>query len=245
MRRIDELYLEHLTLGSRKMSILLKEHGYHVCRSRVQRLMRLMGIRAIYAKPKTSRPHPENIVYPYRLKDMKIERPMQVWSADITYVPMNKGFMYLVAVVDWYSRAVLSWRVSNTMDTDFCVEALEEALRKYGAPEIFNSDQGAQFTCKAFTERLKQAGVTISMDGRGRWRDNVIIERLWRTVKHECLYLNELKNGQALKLILKRWFKFYNESRPHAGIGNRKPMDVFRGISLREKGFSGSGGEAA
>ena len=245
MRQIDEIYLEHPTFGSRRMSLKLEDHGQHACRSRVQRLMRRMGIQAVYAKPKTSQPHQENTVYPYRLKDTKIERPMQVWATDITYVPMRKGFMFLIAVVDWYSRAVLSWRVSNTMDTDFCVEALEEALQLYGAPEIFNSDQGSQFTSKAFTERLLKSGVTISMDGRGRWRDNVIVERLWRSVKHECLYLTELETGHALKQILGEWFRFYNEERPHSGIGNRKPMEVFKGIPLKGKAHSKTGVKAA
>lgn len=245
MRRIDEIYLNHPTFGSRKISVKLKDYGFHVCRSRVQRLMRLMGIKAIYAKPKTSQPHPDSIVYPYRLKDKTIEKPMQVWAADITYIPMRRGFMYLVAIVDWYSRAVLSWRVSNTMDSDFCIEALEEALALYGTPEIFNSDQGAQFTSKAFTERLKRAGVSISMDGRGRWRDNIIVERLWRSVKHECLYLTELATVHDLRRVLHNWFGFYNEQRPHAGVGYRKPMDIFKGIPMKGKGSADSGGKAA
>lgn len=245
MRQIDKIYLEDPTFGSRRMSVKLKDYGIHACRSRVRRLMRSMGLMAIYAKPKTSRPSPENTVYPYRLKDQKIERPMQVWAADITYVPMKKGFMFLVAIVDWYSRAVLSWRVSNTMDTDFCVEALEEAISTYGAPEIFNTDQGAQFTSRAFTECLRRAGVTISMDGRGRWRDNIIVERLWRSVKHECLYLNEAETGSDLKKLLSRWFKFYNEQRPHAGIDYRKPMEFFKKAPVKGNCFPGPNGNAA
>lgn len=245
MRQIDKIYLEHPTFGSRRMSLKLEDYGQHACRSRVQRLMRRMGIQAVYAKPKTSQPHPENTVYPYRLKGMEIERPMQVWATDITYIPMRQGFMYLVAVIDWYSRAVLSWRVSNTMDTDFCVEALEEALQRYGAPEVFNSDQGAQFTSKIFTERLLNAGVSISMDGRGRWRDNVIVERLWRSVKHECLYLTEVATGHELKQLLREWFRFYNEERPHSGVGNCKPMEVFKGITLKGEASPKTGNKAA
>lgn len=245
MRQIDEMYLDHPTFGSRRISVKLEDYGFHACRSRVQRLMRIMGIKAIYAKPKTSQPNPENTVYPYRLRDKTIEKPMQVWATDITYIPMRRGFMYLVAIVDWYSRAVLSWRVSNTMDTDFCVEALEEALAQYGTPEIFNTDQGAQFTSKAFTERLNRAGVTISMNGRGRWRDNIIVERLWRSVKHECLYLTELATGHDLRQTLHNWFRFYNEQRPHAGLGYRKPMDIFKGISVKGKDNMDTGGKAA
>lgn len=225
---MDELYLETPTLGSRQMRRMLIDKGIRICRSHVQRLMREMGIRAIYAKPKTSVPHPSNPVYPYLLKDMEITRPMQVWCTDITYIPMKRGFMYLVAIVDWYSRAVLSWRISNTMDTDFCLDALNEALGKYGRPDVFNSDQGSQFTSQSFTGRILEVGTKISMDGRGRWRDNVIIERLWRSLKQECLYINDLETPSKVHKLLRDWFAFYNERRPHTGVGGAKPMQVFQ-----------------
>ena len=179
MRLIDEQYLKTPSWGSRSMRNHLRRLGYKINRKRVQRLMRLIGLEAIYPKPKTSRPHPAHKVYPYLLRNMVVERPNQVWAADITYIPMNRGFMYLVAVMDWHSRKILSWRISNTLDTQFCVEAVEEALGRYGAPEIFNTDQGAQFTSNEFTELLKSHKVQISMDGRGRVQDNIFIERLW------------------------------------------------------------------
>ena len=199
MRLIDEQYLKTPTWGSRSMRNHLRRLGYKINRKRVQRLMRLMGLEAIYPKPKTSRPHPEHKVYPYLLRDLDINRPNQVFTADITYIPMSRGFMYLVAVMDWHSRKVLSWRVSNTMESDFCVAALEEAIERYGAPEIFNTDQGAQFTSYAFTSKLKEHGVGISMDGRRRVQDNIFIERLWWTLKYHYLYLRSFDNGTDLR----------------------------------------------
>jgi len=199
MRKIDEMYLQNPTLSSRSISRQLKREGQKVNRKRIQRLMRLMGIEAIYPKPRTSRPHPHHRVYPYLLRDLSIDRPNQVWAADITYVPMVRGFMYLVAIMDWHSRKILAWRVSNTLEPSFCVEALHEALEHYGAPEIFNTDQGAQFTSIAFTEVLKGHQVDISMDGRGRCQDNIFIERLWWTIKHQYLYLRSFDTGRDLR----------------------------------------------
>jgi putative transposase len=199
MRLIDEQYLKTPSWGSRSMRNHLRRLGYKVNRKKVQRLMRLMGLEAIYPKPKTSRPHPEHKVYPYLLRNLEIDRPNQVWAADITYIPMSRGFMYLVAVMDWHSRKVLSWRVSNTLDTDFCVQAVEEAISRFGAPEIFNTDQGAQFTSDAFTSLLKDHDINISMDGRGRVQDNIFIERLWWTLKYQYLYLWSFGNGSELR----------------------------------------------
>ena len=229
MRRIDELFMELPFLGSRKMRDMLRDDGMLVGRERVRRLMRKMGLMAVYQKPRTSIPHPEHKIYPYLLRGVPVTRPNQVWCSDITYIPMKRGFLYLVAIMDWYSRAVISWNVSNTMDADFCIEVLEEALHKYGAPEIFNTDQGSQFTSIAFTQRLKDAGVAISMDGRGRWLDNVFIERLWRSVKYECVYLQDIETGSALRRALATWLEFYNTRRPHVALEGRKPMQVYQG----------------
>ncbi len=218
MELIDKQYLKTPTWGSRSMRNHLRRLGYKVNRKRVQRLMRLMGLEAIYPKPRTSRPHPAHKVYPYLLRNLKIDRPNQVWAADITYIPMARGFMYLMAVMDWNSRKVLSWRLSNTLDTDFCVEALEDAINRYGAPDIFNTDQGAQFTSKPFTNLLKQHDIKISMDGRGRVQDNIFIERLWWTVKYHYLYLHAFDNGTQLRNGLNEWFRHYNQERysgPH------------------------------
>jgi putative transposase len=230
MRRIDELFIEMPFLGSRQMRTLLQDEGYSVGRGRVQRLMRKMGLVAVYAKPRTSTPHPQHTVYPYLLRTMPITRPNQVWCADITYIPMKRGYMYLMAVMDWYSRAVLSWRLSNTMDADFCVAALEEAMNRNGVPEIFNTDQGAQFTSYDFTRTLRDAGVQISMDGRGRWMDNVMIERLWRSLKYECVYLREFETGSDLRRAMAWWFNFYNTRRPHCAFDGRKPMEIYLGL---------------
>ncbi|SHJ06049.1 putative transposase [Halodesulfovibrio aestuarii] len=227
MRKIDELFLECPFYGSRQMRNALRDLGYAVGRGRVRRLMRKMGLMAVFQKPKTSTPHPEHKVYPYLLRGLCINRPNQVWCADITYIPTGKGFLYLVAVMDWHSRAVLSWRLSNTMDSDFCVEALEDALMRYGTPEIFNTDQGAQFTSYAFTSRLKAAGVRISMDGRGRCMDNIMIERLWRSLKYECIYLKEFQNGKEVRHALADWFDFYNHRRPHFTFDGDKPMNIY------------------
>ncbi len=195
MRQIDEQFMETPYYGSRQMTRYLRRSGHKVCRKRVRRLMAKMGLMPIYQKPRTTVSHPEHQTYPYLLKNMDIQRPNQVWCADITYIPMRKGFLYLVAIMDWATRKVLSWRISNSMDVDFCLEALEEALIRYGVPEIFNTDQGCQFTSMQFTTMLKERGIRISMDGRGRWMDNVFIERLWRTIKYECVYLHAFETG--------------------------------------------------
>jgi putative transposase len=227
MKLIDKQYLKIPSWGSRSMRNHLRRLGYKVNRKRVQRLMRLMGLEAIYPKPKTSRPHPEHRVYPYLLRNLKINRPNQVWAADISYIPMNRGFMYLVAVMDWYSRKVLSWRVSNTLDADFCVEAVEEAIGRFGPPEIFNTDQGAQFTSQAFTNLLKDHDIKISMDGRGRVQDNIFIERLWWTLKYQYLYLWSFDNGSQLRQGLDQWFHFYNQERSHQALDNLTPDEVY------------------
>src|SRR5689334_18118182 len=239
LRRIDELYMAWPFLGSRRMMALLQTEGHAVNRKRVQRLMRRMGIAALGPKPRTTKPAPGHKIFPYLLRGMAIDRPNQVWAADITYIPIGRGFLYLVAVIDWASRAVLSWRLSNTMDVSFCVAALEEALARFGKPEIFNTDQGSQFTSAAFTGTLAAAGVKISMDGRGRWMDNVFIERLWRSLKHEDVYLQGYADGQEAKAGIARWIGFYNNSRPHQALGNRTPMAVWR------DGVTGALGEKA
>jgi putative transposase len=227
MRLIDEQYLKTPTWGSRSMRNHLRRLGYKINRKRVQRLMRLMGLEAIYPKPRTSRPHPEHKVYPYLLRNLNIERPNQVWAADITYIPMSRGFMYLVAIMDWHSRKVLSWRLSNTMEADFCVEALEEAIECYGCPEIFNTDQGAQFTSEVFTNVLKDNNIAISMDGRRRVQDNIFIERLWWTLKYHYLYLRSFAKGSELRIGLREWFSFYNHDRFHQALDNRTPDEVY------------------
>jgi putative transposase len=227
MRIIDEQYLKTPSWGTRSMRNYLRRLDYKINRKRVQRLMRLMGLEAIYPKPKTSRPHPAHKVYPYLLRNMIVERPNQVWTADITYIPMSRGFMYLVAVMDWHSRKVLSWRISNTLDTEFCVEAVEEALARYGGPEIFNTDQGAQFTSSDFTELLKSHKVQISMDGRGRVQDNIFIERLWWTLKYQYLYLWSFNDGTELRQGLGQWFEFYNTERSHQALDNLTPDEVY------------------
>lgn len=229
MKQVDEIYLSHPYFGSRRMTYVLKAEGHQVSRHRVRRLMRLMGIQAIHPKPKTSLGNKEHTVYPYLLRDLTIDRPNQVWCTDITYIPMKRGFMYLTVLMDWHSRKVLSWRLSNTLDARFCVEALEEALQTYGKPEIFNTDQGAQYTSEDFTKVLKEHKIQISMDGKGRWMDNVMIERLWRSVKQECVYLQEFDSIKELKNALQNWFRFYNEDRPHATFDGRTPNDVYHG----------------
>jgi len=227
MRLIDEQYLKTPTWGSRSMKNHLRRLGYKINRKRVQRLMRLMGLEAIYPRPKTSRPHPDHKVYPYLLRGLNIERPNQVWAADITYVPMSRGFMYLVAVMDWYSRKVVSWRVSNTMEADFCVEAAREAIECYGTPEIFNTDQGTQFSSDAFTGLLKEHDISISMDGRRRVQDNIFIERLWWTTKYHYLYLRSFETGSELRKGLRSWFSFYNQKRFHQSLDNAAPDEVY------------------
>jgi putative transposase len=223
MRRIDALYTDHPFYGSRRIAFELK-----MSRKRVQRLMRLMGIAALGPKPRTSKPAPGHKVFPYLLRGVSIERPNQVWAADITYVPVGAGFFYLVAIMDWASRAVLAWRLSNTMDTSFCLEALEEALARFGKPEIFNTDQGSQFTSQAFTGALERTGVRISMDGRGRFLDNIFIERLWRSLKHEDIYLKHYADGREARAGIASWIAFYNSRRPHQALGYKTPMSVWR-----------------
>jgi putative transposase len=239
MRRIDELFTRWPFLGSRRMTAMLRAEGQTINRKRVQRLMRRMGIAALGPKPRTTKPAPGHRVYPYLLRELAIERPNQVWAADITYIPIGRGFLYLVAIMDWASRAVLAWRLSNTMDVAFCVSALEEALARFGRPEIFNTDQGSQFTSAAFTGVLAAAGIRISMDGRGRWMDNVFIERLWRSLKHEDVYLKGYVDGQEAKAGIAEWIGFYNTRRPHQALDNRTPMSIWR------DGVTGALGEGA
>lgn len=228
MRRIDELFMAWPFLGSRRMAAMLRAEGCRVNRKRVQRLMRLMGIAALGPKPRTSKPTLGHKVYPYLLRGLAIGRPNQVWCADITYIPIGRGFLYLVAIMDWASRAVLAWRLSNTMDASFCVEALQEALARFGKPDIFNTDQGSQFTSGAFTGVLIAAGVRISMDGRGRFLDNIFIERLWRSLKHEDVYLRGYADGREARAGIASWISFYNGRRPHQAHGGRTPMAVWR-----------------
>src|SRR6201991_3734851 len=227
MRRIDELYTAWPFLGSRRMTALLRAEGHKVNRKRVQRLMRQMGIAALGPKPRTTKPAPGHKIFPYLLRNLIIERPNHVWAADITYVPVGRGFLYLVAIIDWASRAVLAWRLSNTMDVAFCVAALEDALARFGKPEIFNTDQGSQFTSGEFTGRLAAAGIRISMDGRGRWIDNVFIERLWRSLKYENIYLHAYENGTQLRRGLTESFDFYNTRRTHQALDYQTPDDVY------------------
>ena len=227
MRRIDKQFLETPFYGTRQMKRHLVNMGYIVGRRRVKRLMRKMGLAAVYQKPRTSNPHRDHKTYPYLLRGLKVDRPNQVWCADITFIQMQRGFLYLVAVMDWYSRAVLSWRLSNTMDSDFCVAALEDAINRYGVPDIFNTDQGSQFTSCDFTRTLKEAGTKISMDGRGRWMDNIFIERLWRSLKWECVYLRELESGSHARAELGKWFHFYNWQRPHSFFDGKRPIEVY------------------
>ena len=238
MRRIDELFLKYPFYGSRQMARQLRREGMAVGRHRVRRLMRLMGLEAIYRAPKTSVPHPEHRVYPYRLKGLTIDRPDRVWCADITYIPVQRGFLYLVAIMDWASRHVLAWRLSNTLDARFCVEALEEALARYGRPEIFNTDQGSQFTSFEFTGTLRDAGVMISMDGRGRCMDNIFIERLWRSLKYEAVYLHELIDGFRAERVIGDWIDFYNSERPHSALAGRTPAEAYaagRPVDMMDK----------
>lgn len=229
MRLIDQIHMKWPFYGSRRIRDALEDDGHIVNRKRVQRLMQLMGISALYPKPKTSIPNTAHRIYPYRLRHLVIDKPNQVWAADITYLPMAKGFIYLVAIMDWYSRKVLSWRISNSMESEFCVEALNEALSLYGAPDIFNTDQGSQFTSESFTGVLSQSGVTISMDGKGRWMDNVFIERLWRSVKYEEVYLKAYVNTADARHNLDRYFQFYNQQRRHQSLEKLTPDQVYYG----------------
>ncbi len=231
MKLIDRQYLATPFYGSRKIAAWLKSQGHRVNRKRVRRLMQIMGRNAIYRRPRTSKPAPGYKIYPYLLSGMKITRPNQVWAADITYIPMARGFLYLVAIIDVYSRYVLSWRLSNTLDAGFCVEALEDALRK-GRPDIFNTDRGTQFTSDAFTSLLQQHGVRISMDGKGSYNDNLFIERLWRSVKYEEVYLKAYQDGRYARIGLGNYFRFYNTERPHQALAYRTPAEVFTSTTV-------------
>jgi putative transposase len=227
MNQIDRQYLQTPFYGSRRMTVVLQELGYEVNRKRVQRLMRLMGLEGLAPGPNTSRPHPEHIMYPYLLRGLMIDRPNQVWSADITYVPLRMGFAYLMALLDWFSRKVLAFRLCNTLDARFCVEALEEALDRYGRPEISNTDQGAQFTSTAYTRVLKRHEVQISMDGKGRCKDNIFVERLWRSVKYEEVYLHAYESMSEAARGIERYFEFYNTVRPHQSLDYQRPNEVY------------------
>jgi putative transposase len=228
MRLIDQQYTRTPFYGSRRMTHWLGRAGHEVNRKRVQRLMRKMGLEAVYPRPRLSQAAPEHKVYPYLLRGIEVRHPDQVWSTDITYIPMQHGFMYLVAVMDWHSRYILSWQLSNTMDVNFCLTALEQALEK-GGPEIFNTDQGSQFTSQAFTGRLEEAGVAISMDGRGRVLDNIFVERLWRTVKYEDIYIKGYATVAELEAGLAEYFWFYNHERPHQALEYQTPAEVYSG----------------
>ncbi len=232
MRQIDEIHLKRPFYGSRRIRDDLQDLGYPVNRKKVQRLMRQMGIMALYPKRNTSVPGKGLNLYPYLLKGLTIDRPNQVWATDLTYIPMARGFVYVVAMMDWYSRKVLSWRVSNSMDADPCVEALEEAISRYGVPEIFNTDQGGQFTSDAFTGVLKDAGIKISMDGKGRWVDNVFVERLWRSLKYEEVYLKAYDTVAEARLDIGNYFRFYNRERRHQGLDRQTPDQVYAGSEL-------------
>ena len=227
MRRMDELHLDYPFNGSRGLMKLLRREGYRIGRGRVSRLMKRMGLHALYRKPNGSKRHPEHPVYPYLLRNLTIDRPNHVWAADITYIPMRRGFVFLCVVMDWASRKVLAWRLSNTLTADFCLEAVNEAILRHGTPEIFNTDQGSQFTSEAFTELLKKHGIAISMDGRGCWRDNVFVERLWRSVKYEEVYLRAYETVSEAKQGLERYFTFYNERRPHTALDDKTPDEFY------------------
>ncbi len=230
MRRIDELHLERPFYGSRKIAHVLKTEGQPVNRKCVQRLMRLMDLESLAPKPNTSRPSPEHIKYPYLLRNLKIDRVNQVWASDITYIPLAHGFAYLVAILDLYSRRVLAWRLSNTLDTSFCIEALQEALWAFGQPEIFNTDQGSQFTAADFTKVLLDRGVKVSMDGKGRCIDNIFVERLWRSVKYEEVYLHAYDSPHEARTGIGRYLEFYNLERPHQALGYQTPDALYRGL---------------
>jgi putative transposase len=234
MRRIDELHLEYPFAGSRMLRDLLRQDGHAMGRKRVQTLMKKMGIEALYRKPDTSQRHAKHPIHPYLLRNRVIDGANLVWATDITYIPMRRGFVYLCAVIDWYSRRVLAWRLSNTLTTDFCVEAVEEAITRYGRPEIFNTDQGSQFTSTEFTGLLKANGIQISMDGKGCWRDNVFVERLWRSIKYEEVYLKAYDSVSAAKTSLGNYIQFYNTRRPHQSFGGKTPdMIYFTGLPTK------------
>jgi putative transposase len=227
MRRIDELHLEHPFAGSRMLRDLLRREGITIGRLAVATLMRRMGIEALYRRPNTSKPAPGHKIYPYLLRNLVVDRPNQVWAMDITYIPMARGFVYLAAVVDWFSRRVLAWKLSITLETEFCIDAVREALARHGKPGIFNTDQGSQFTSVAFTGLLAEQKIAISMDGRGAWRDNVFVERLWRTVKYEEVYLRAYDSVSDARASLGRYLNFYNSRRPHSSLGARTPEQAY------------------
>lgn len=228
MRQMDEAYMAHPFFGSRQMTEWLRRQGYTINRKRVRRLMHLMGLEAIYQKPNLSRPNVEHRIYPYLLRRLKVTRPNQVWATDITYVPIEGGFIYLCAVIDWYSRAVLAWGLSNTLDASFCVQAVQRAIALHGPPEIFNTDQGCQFTSAEFTQPLLALGVKLSMDGKGRCLDNVFVERLWRSVKYEEVFLREYRSMVDAYRWLDVYFEFYNERRPHSSLDGATPGEIYR-----------------
>ena len=227
MRRIDELHLSHPFAGARMLRDFLRQEGFNVGRRQVSTLMGKMGIEALYRRPNTSRKHPQNPVFPYLLRDLTIDRPNQVWAMDITYIPMRKGFVYLAAVLDWGTRRVLSWRLSNSLTTDFCLDAVEEAFRRYGLPEIFNTDQGSQFTSTEFVSLIQGHGIRLSMDGKGRWVDNAFVERLWKSVKYEEVYLHAYDSVSEARQGLQRYFEFYNQRRPHSSLDGQTPDAVY------------------
>ena len=227
MRQIDELHLEYPFAGSRLLRDMLAQRGLQVGRKHVRTLMRRLAIEALYRKPNTSKPAPGHKIYPYLLRGLAITRPNQVWAMDISYIPMAHGFVYLAAVIDWFSRRVLSWKLSNTMDVSFCLEALDEALAQYGKPGIFNTDQGSQFTSVAFTDRLKQEGIRISMDGKGRWADNVFVERFWRSLKYEHVYLHAYESVAAARNGIGGYIEFFNQQRPHSRLNRQTPDQVY------------------
>ncbi|AKI01811.1 transposase [Hoeflea sp. IMCC20628] len=227
MRQIDKQFLETRFYGVRQMTWHLRNDDHLVNKKRIRRLMRLMGLMPIYQKPNTSKAAKGHKIYPYLLRGLRVDRPNQVWCADITYLPMRRGFLYLVAIMDWHTRKVLAWRISNTLEADFCVEALNEAIHKFGSPEIMNTDQGSQFTSFAWTDRLRRSGVRISMDGKGRFLDNIFIERLWRSLKYECVYLHAWETGSEAKSGIKKWMEFYNHKRPHSALGGKPPTVVY------------------
>ena len=227
MKSIDRLFTADPFFGSQQIVAMLKRDGLSVGRHRVRRLMRRMGLEAVYRRPKTSQPHPAHPIHPYLLRTMTIDGPNQIWCADITFVPVSRCYLYLVAIIDWATRKVLSWRLSNTMHADFCVEALNAAIRRHGPPEIMNTDQGSQFTGSAWITTLTDAGVRISMDGRGRFMDNVFIERLWRSMKYEAVYLQDIADGFDAKRVVDSWIDFYNSQRPHSALGLRTPDEAY------------------
>ena len=231
MRRIDEIHLKWPFYGARKLCEVLRVEGITVNRKRMQRIMRVMGLESVAPKPSTSAPQPEHPVFPYLLRKLSVCRANQVWAADITYIPMARGFAYLVAIIDWYSRRVLSWRLSNTMESSFCVEALQDALERFQKPDIFNTDQGSQFTAEVFTGALRRAGITISMDGKGRCIDNVFVERVWRSLKYEEIFLHAYDDLDEARAGIGRYFEFYNFKRPHQALGYQTPDACYRGVA--------------